>query len=535
MNSVDPAGGAATPAASGRDLLLRPFAALPDLIRVHAAARPAHIALRLQDACLSYAELSVLVDRTAVGLQRCGLQAGAVAAFCANGSFEYVAAFLGCLRAGLVPAPLPLTAAPADLSVMLNDSGARLIFLDRAAAARFPQASAQLQRVWLDGSAEPSLREWLGPQGVQPAVVQIVPDSPFNIIYSSGTTGTPKGIVQSHRMRWAHVKRAAGMLGYGESSVAMVPTPPYSNLTLVNLLPTLACGATAVLMSKFDADGFLQIAERVRATHAMLVPVQYRRILDAAEFERFDLSSFVMKVCAGAPCSPELKAEVLRRWPGAFVDLFGMTEGGGTSLLFAREHPDKLHTVGRPQPGHDIRIVRDDGSEAQAGEMGEVAGRSDSMMLGYHNLPAKTQEAYWHDRDGTRFIRTGDIGVFDEDGFLVLKDRKKDMIISGGFNIYPSDLEAVLRRHEAVAEAAVVGAPSRQWGETPVAFVTLQGGASAAAEEIRAWANAHLGKTQRIAALEIIDAFPRSGIDKILKAALRERAIAALRDRQAFA
>lgn len=508
------------------------FATLPDLIRAHAAERPAHIALQLHDARLSYAELDELVDRAAAALQRCGLQAGAVVAFCANTSFEYVAAFLACLRAGMIPAPLPLTAAAADLTAMLIDSGAKLIFLDRAAAERSVQSPTPLLRVWLDDAGEPSLRQWLGPAGARPAAVQIPPDSPFNIIYSSGTTGTPKGIVQSHRMRWEHVKRAAVLLGYRSSSVTMVPTPPYSNLTLVNLLPALACGATAVLMSKFDARGFLEIAERVRATHAMLVPVQYRRILDVAGFERFDLSGFVMKVCAGAPCDPELKAEILQRWPGAFVDLFGMTEGGGTCLLFAREHPDKLHTVGRPQPDHDVRIVRDDGSEAAAGEIGEVAGRSESMMLGYHNLPAKTQEVYWYDRDGRRFLRTGDIGAFDEDGFLILRDRKKDMIISGGFNVYPSDLEAVLRRHDAVADAAVVGAPSRQWGETPVAFVTLQAGASAAAEEIRTWANAHLGKTQRIAAVEIIDAFPRNGIDKILKSALRERAIAALRAAQ---
>lgn len=532
MSQLHPPDSGAAPAANSTDVELRQFAALVDLIQAQALARPAHVALRLHDAGLSYGELSELIDRTAAALQSCAAQAGTVVAFCANTSFEYVAAFLGCLRAGVVPAPLPLTAASADLSAMLSDSGAQLLFLDKAAAERAIQSAAQLRRVWLDGAAKPSLREWLGPIGSRPVEVQVTPDSPFNIIYSSGTTGIPKGIVQSHRMRWANVKRAAGMLGYGTSSVTMVPTPPYSNLTLVNLLPTLACGGTAVLMSKFEARAFLEIAARVRATHAMLVPVQYRRILDTAGFERFDLSSFVMKVCAGAPCDPDLKAEVLGRWPGAFVDLFGMTEGGGTCLLFAREHPDKLHTVGRPQPGHDIRIVREDGCEAAAGEIGEVVGRSESMMLGYHNLPAKTQEAYWYDRDGRRFVRTGDIGVFDEDGFLILKDRKKDMIISGGFNVYPSDVEAVLRRHEAVADAAVVGAPSRQWGETPVAFVTVRRGAKALAEEIRTWANASLGKTQRIAALEIIDALPRSGIDKILKGALRERAIAALRAQQ---
>jgi acyl-CoA synthetase (AMP-forming)/AMP-acid ligase II len=150
------------------------------------------------------------------------------------------------------------------------------------------------------------------------------------------------------------------------------------------------------------------------------------------------------------------------------------------------------------------------------------------MMTGYHGQPQKTAEAEWHDRAGVRFIRTGDIGSFDEDGFLTLMDRKKDMIISGGFNLYPSDLEAVLRSHPALAEAAVVGVPSERWGETPVGFVVPSDGAELDGAAVLAWANARLGKMQRLAAVDVVDALPRSAIGKVLKRELRERYVSAL-------
>jgi acyl-CoA synthetase (AMP-forming)/AMP-acid ligase II len=199
-----------------------------------------------------------------------------------------------------------------------------------------------------------------------------------------------------------------------------------------------------------------------------------------------------------------------------------MTEGGGTLVLHAHEHPHKLHTVGQPAPGHDIRLIDDAGNEVPQGELGEVVGHSPAMMAGYHKQPAKTTEAEWYDPSGKRFIRTGDVGRFDADGFLTLMDRKKDMIISGGFNVYPSDLESVLRQHADVADAAVVGVPSTRWGETPVAFVVPKDGIALDAAALLAWANERLGKTQRLAAIEIIDTLPRSAIGKVLKRELRD-------------
>ncbi len=258
----------------------------------------------------------------------------------------------------------------------------------------------------------------------------------------------------------------------------------------------------------------------------MLVPVQYQRLMALPEFASFDLSSFRMKFCTSAPFAAALKADVLARWPGGLIEFYGMTEGGGTCILAAHENPDKLHTVGRPAEGHDIRLIDEAGNELPSNETGEVVGHSRGMMTGYHRQPEKTAEAEWFDPTGKRFIRTGDVGRFDADGFLTLLDRKKDLIISGGFNIYPSDLEAVLREHVAVADVAVVGVPSTQWGETPVAFVVRHPGDPTEADALKQWLNQRVGKTQRLADMRLIDELPRSAIGKVLKRDLRDRYVA---------
>ncbi len=294
----------------------------------------------------------------------------------------------------------------------------------------------------------------------------------------------------------------------------------YSNTTMASFLPTLGSGGKVVLMKKFDARGFLELAERERATNTMLVPVQYRRIMALPDFDTFDLSSFVMKYCTSAPFPAPLKADVVKRWPGGLVEIYGMTEGGGVCLLEAHKYPDKLHTVGQPSPGHDMRVIDEDGNELPQGSVGEIVGRSPTMMTGYNNRPDATKAMYWYDAEGRLFYRHGDIGRFDEDGFLTLMDRAKDLIISGGFNIYPSDLEAVLLQHPAVVEAAVVGIPSEEWGETPVGFVVLRDGTDQA--DILAFANGKVGKTQRLNRLVVVDELPRSAIGKVLKRELRD-------------
>ncbi len=502
------------------------FHAIPDILRLHVGERPDRAALIQDEREVSYAEFDALADRVAAGFQRDGLKVGEAIAICATTSINYLLVYLGALRAGLTVCPLAPSSTPDSLAGMVADCGARAFFLDAGVAAEIEPVMGRIAAPTIaldESSAGLAFSAWLPGPGRTPAPVEIAPDLPFNIIYSSGTTGAPKGIVQPHLMRWMHVRRGF----YDSDAVTLISTPLYSNTTLVSVFPTIARGGTLVLMPRFDVVKFLTLSQQHRVTHAMLVPVQYKRLMEHPDFDRYDLSSYRNKSCTSAPFKAELKADILKRWPGGLVEFYGMTEGGGTCRLEAHLNPDKLHTVGKPVEGHEILLIGEDGRPVVQGEIGEVVGHSPSIMKGYHNQPAKTAEAEWYDEAGRRFIRTGDVGRFDEDGFLTLMDRKKDMIISGGFNIYPSDLEQVVAAHPDVAEAAVVGVPSDQWGETPVGFVALKPGQSADPETIRAWANARLGKTQRLADLQILDSIPRSHIGKVMKRELRETYVGA--------
>ncbi|MEK9971660.1 MAG: class I adenylate-forming enzyme family protein, partial [Ferrovibrio sp.] len=473
----------------------------------------------------TYAQLDARADRVAASLQRDGAtKAVSIVSYSRN---DYVTVYLGALRAGLAVAPLAPSSLPEQIVAMAQDADARHLFLDgdNEQALRELLSDLPPSRIRLD---TPQFEQWLVPAGAKPAATTVTPAMPFNIIYSSGTTGTPKGIVQSHGMRWLHMQRA-NLYGYDRDAVTLLSTPLYSNTTLVSLFPTMAGGGTTVLMAKFDVVKYLELAQKHRITHTMLVPVQYSRIMAHPDFDRYDLSAFRAKFCTSAPFNAALKADILKRWRGKLVEYYGMTEGGGTCILVADEFPDKLHTVGKPAEGHDIRLIGEDGKPVKPGEIGEIVGHSGAIMTHYHKQPGKTAEAEWFDEAGKRFIRTGDMGRFDADGFMQLMDRRKDMIISGGFNIYPSDLEAVLRGHEAIADVAVVGVASDQWGETPVAFVVQKSGSGVTAQDILLWANAKLGKMQRISAIEFRDQLPRSAIGKVLKRELRDEYGAAQR------
>ncbi|MGN6691251.1 MAG: class I adenylate-forming enzyme family protein [Sphingopyxis sp.] len=505
---------------TGTRLLDTDFATLPDLVRGYAAERPDDIAATDPARRLSWSELDAMMDRIAARLQADGFAKGDRTAIAGLNSVEQMAAILGTLRAGGVAGLITNSATGEQMAAMIADTGARHLFLDQAAATSLEGRHVTASdRIAMDGSeAGVPLDGWMAPAGTAPESVEIEPLDGFNIIYSSGTTGTPKGIVHSHAMRWQHIQRGAP--AYGPNAVTILSTPLYSNTTMASFMPTVGSGGQVVLMKKFDARGFLELAERERATNCMLVPVQYRRIMALDDFESFDLDSFVMKYCTSAPFPATLKADVLARWPGGLVEIYGMTEGGAAFILEAYQFPDKLHTVGKPAPGHIAKVIDEDGNELPQGSVGEVVGRSPAMMTGYNNRPDATKAMHWYDAEGNLFYRHGDIGRIDEDGFLTLMDRAKDMIISGGFNIFPSDLEGILLADERVVEAAVVGMPSEEWGETPVAFVVLKPGTDA--ESVRADCNAKVGKTQRLSAIRVVDELPRSAIGKVLKRELRE-------------
>jgi len=462
---------------------------------------------------LSWAEFGDLIARIAGRLQSIGIGPGTMVASLAENSAMNTALYAGVVYAGACMVPLPFSATEEALIKERADCGATLLFTTQ----KYWDVASRLGADELIDLAK--LEDWVGDA---PAIdpVPVKNDDLFDMIYSSGTTGTPKGIVHDHLFRARQFSRTASY-GLEEDGVLMLSTPLYSNTTLVAAIAGLVRGATLVSMAKFNTVEFLTLSEKHRATHAMLVPVQYMRLMDEPRFDEFDLSSYQCKMSTSAPLPGVVIERVMKRWPGNVMEFYGMTEGGPATVLDCAGYPDKWDTVGQPQPGADMRVIDEDGNELPYGAYGEVVGRSGSMMPGYHNNPDKTREATWVSPDGEHFVRTGDMGRFDEDGFLHLLDRKKDMIISGGFNIYAADLEAVLRKHPDVADVAVIAIPSKDWGETPLGLV-VPAKADADADAIRTWTNEQLGKTQRLSAIEFREDLPRSEIGKILKRELRE-------------
>jgi acyl-CoA synthetase (AMP-forming)/AMP-acid ligase II len=476
---------------------------------------------------VTFGALAERVGRAANAFGRAGIGRGDRVAILSKNSIEYIELFFGTLAAGGCVVPLPTMATPEQLRLMVLDSRVRVLAVAeslRHLADPFVDGMALRRPMGIDfaDARWAPYEEFLRDAPSSPTAVTIGPRDDFNIIYSSGTTGTPKGIVHSHATR-LEFTRGCAAFGFGPRAVNIVSTPLYSNTTMVAWLPSMTFGATNVLMDKFDARRFVELCQAERVTHAMLVPVQYERILRLEDLARFDLSSLQLKISTSAPLRASVKREILDRMPGLLIEIYGLTEGGVATILIASAQPDKLESVGQAMGGCELRIVDEEGTELPAGAVGEVVGRSSIMMKGYENRPDDTARLLWRDRQGRTFLRSGDLGKLDDEGFLYLVGRKKDMIISGGLNIYPADLEACLLQHPSVGEAAVIGVPSHEWGETPLALVVLRGGMFESAEALRTWANERLAKSQRIARVEIRDALPKSAIGKVLKRELREQ------------
>lgn len=501
-----------------------PTKTIVEVVRANARAHPDKLALVCEGREVTWGAFDARINQIANLLLSMGVAKGCNVAIISPNSIPYAELFMGILRAGACVTPLSTMAAPEALQKMLTDCGAKAIFV----AAQYLDlvesfvGDLQIARFAIDFE-RPDFQPFDAAVDAADATDPEIPldmSDAFNLIYSSGTTGTPKGILHNHWMRAAQMDRVTPN-GYDDNARTLLSTPLYSNTTIVSFLPTLYGGSTVYLMPKFDARGYLEIVQREKITHTMLVPVQYKRIMEVPDFDRFDLSSMRVKFSTSAPLRAEVKADVLARFPGKLLEYYGLTEGGGVTVLNSAEHPDKLHTVGQPAPGNEIRLIDEAGNEVPRGQVGEICGRGPTMMAGYFGRDDLTADYIWRDDTGHVFFRSGDMGRFDEDGFLILSDRKKDMIISGGLNIYADDLELVLLADPDVTDAAVIGVPSDAWGETPLGLVVRRDGANRTADLICADANARLGKSQRLSAVETRDVLPRSSIGKILKKELR--------------
>ena len=365
-------------------------------------------------------------------------------------------------------------------------------------------------------------RQWADQFSVTSPNVHMTPDEEYDILYSSGTTGTPKGIIHSHLAR--HLLIAGTQTMAFEEATVLTSTPLYSNTTITTWWPAVWSGATQVIMRKFNADQANRLIREYGVTHAMLVPVQYQRMWAASSHSSTNWRSVKWLFSTSAPLSVSLKEKILADTDAQLLEFYGLTEGGVATTLVARKAAElgKLGSVGQVQPGGELKILGDDGQQLGPNEPGEIVGRTGIMSDGYLNRKEATQAMHWFDETGQRFYRSGDVGYLDEDGWLFLSDRIKDMILSGGQNIYATDLEGALNALPDIIESAVVARPSDDWGETPWAFVVIRDTSALSEEKIRQEANARLSPIQAIAGVTVMAELPRSDIGKVLKRQLRD-------------
>ena len=500
---------------------------LPDLWATHAKFSPDKEAVICGDVRRTWGDFDRNMSRVANQLIAAGIGRGTKVAVLMTNTVDILEVMYGIVRAGACVVPLSGLLTAEQIEVLITDSDAIAVICAAAYRDSIEAIRSSLPNMREDGFIAHGFDGdgWLSfdvfiaeASDENPNISYDLTDD-FNIIYSSGTTGSPKGIVQTHRARQHWSFSNAVDMRFHVDCRSMTTTALYSNGTWLMILPALFAGGTVVVLPEFSARGFLETVQRERVTHTFMVPTQFIVTLADPAFDDYDLSSLETVLCAGSPLRPDTKAEVLDRLTPNLYEMYGFSEGFAT-INKPHMHVLKPDSVGTPVLGFDFKIVDDDGNEMPAGEVGEIAGYGAGMMKEYYKRDAATQAIILPMPDGRTYLRSGDIGKVDEDGFLYILDRKKDMIISGGFNVFPADIEAVIGENEDVSDVTVIGVPNEKWGESPLALVIPNKGADA--DRILAWSNERLAKHQRLIGVEFRDAFPRNALGKVLKRILRE-------------
>ncbi len=497
------------------------------LITHHARYRPNHIAVIFENTRLTYADYNRRINRLANAMLAQGIIKGDKVATLLPNSLELMEVYWAAAKIGAVTVPLSNLLRGKGLATLLNDSDTKMVFTDHTMVGELNSIRADLlnlsdsgfvvtDEVNLDGYLDYPTLSANGSEE-EPPFADIQDDDPFNIIYSSGTTGLPKGIVLTHYVRAHYCTQFAASYRITPESIVAHAGALVFNGAFLTFMPTMYLGATYILLKQYTPESLIETIEREKVTHIKMVPSQIIGLLNSPKFSPNRLESLQMIGSVGAPLLREHKESLNSQLPRRFYELYGLTEGFMTIL--DPHHPaTKLDSVGVPPPFMEIKIMDDEGKELPQGGIGEIIGRGPMLMSGYYKRPDLTAQAV---RDGWLF--TGDVGYLDPDGFLYLVDRKKDLIISGGVNVYPRDIEEVIVQHPMVKEVAVFGVPSEKWGETPVAAVTLKQDGGISAQDLCDWVNSRVeARYQRISEVIIKEDFPRSAAGKTLKRIMRD-------------
>lgn len=500
---------------------------LPEILALHGKWRGNKEAVIFGNDRRSWREFVAGNHRFANGLLARGLEPGQRVGIVMSNSSAMLQAIFGAMSAGMTSVPINLSTNEEGIAAMLRDAEIAALIVSEDQLQRVQAMEAQLPAsLTLKVVAGRASDQWVtidtlttGQPDTAPDI-ELADDAEMNIIYSSGTTGLPKGIVHTQRGRrdWAYDLSIA--LRYHGGARTLLTLGLYSNISWVAMLCTALAGGTLVLHEGFAADAFVAAVAQEKITHTAMVPVAFQRVMEHIRHHGGDVASMQAMMSCGSPLHEPLKRDIFSTFPCGVIELYGLTEGIITTLD-TEDAEGRWSSVGKPLIGTDICIINDANEQQPAGSSGEIVSSGRITMPGYLNREDANTEASYIDKNGKVWLRSGDIGYLDDDGFLYIVDRKKDMILSGGQNIYPQDIEALLVKHPQLRDVAVIGLPSKRWGETPVALVVTDE-PNIEASALREWVNSQLGKQQRVADVVFVDELPRNPNGKILKRELRK-------------
>jgi acyl-CoA synthetase (AMP-forming)/AMP-acid ligase II len=497
-----------------------------DILALHAAAQPGKAAVVCEGGEVSFQELNRRANRVAHAALGLGARPGDRAATMAYNSIAGFEVSAGLRKAGLIGVPVNFRLRGAEVAYILNDSRAVLVmagtdFVPVVEAAR-AEVVGDLHYVAIGVERPPA--GWHRYEDLLAAASEAEPDGAGggslapSMIYTSGTTGHPKGAFRPHGLPLELALQSIQIFGLRPDDVHLMGGPGYHSAVAYFSALTILLGGTVVVMPRFDAERALDLIEGRRCTTTFMAPVLLQRIMDLPESVRAgrDPSSMRALILGAAPCPYTLKERAVPYFKDAVYEFYGATETGVNLVLAPDQQLARPGSCGRPTPGSEVLLLDDDGKPVAYGTPGQLWVRN-AGLAEYFNRPDATEKSM---RDG--FFTVGDVAYRDLDGYYYICDRKIDMVISGGVNIYPAEVEAVLHGHPAVRDVAVIGVPDPQWGESLKAVVELQPGAAATSEELIAWCAGRLADYKKPRSVDFVTELPRDHAGKLLKRQLRE-------------